>query len=221
MSTLSDTSSVFVAPGVLASFAEHLALSSDQALPAIKTQVTELVGVYANQGVKTFWSPADLAVAHVVIGNHLLNGVDSNQLISDVENFEVVFSGIQELFTVFVTERRRSVFNETVTRYMELPPIQKSALEGALNLAISTLDEAADSKQLVSADDRSLYHIAQKVKEQQPQPGWARLRLELVLSVLQGNAELPAAPVVPASHKQQPVSAPVPDTAVAIRAATM
>jgi len=248
MSTSSESSNVFVAPGVLANFAGHLGLDADseETLLALKTQVAELVHLYARQGMKSFWEPADLSVAHVVIGNHLLNGVDSNQLIMDVENFEVVFSGVQELFTVFVTEKRRSVFNETVAMYKGLPATQKAALEGALHLAISTLDESADSKQLVSQDDRKLYEIAQQVKNQQPQPGWARLRLELVLGMLNGTVELadsapgpvvesapaavvpvavaPAA-VAPAAVAPAavtvPVSVPVPDTAVAIRAAAM
>lgn len=144
----------------------------------------ELVGIYTSNSMKTFWSPIDLIIGHIVMSNHLLNGIDSRSLIKDITNHELVFSHIDAFLTECVTQSNRKSFNESVEKFEQLSKPQRDALTEAIKVCIVFIDEPSESTKITTDDARRLYAIVQILKTSQPNDEWIKLRLNLVVDML-------------------------------------
>ena len=144
----------------------------------------KLVTLYTSNSMKTFWSPIDLIIGHIVMSNHLLNGLDSQSLIKDIMNHESIFCDIEELLHGWVTQCNRQTFNESVKKFEELSKPQRDALIQAINVCVVLVDEDEQSTKITTDDASRLYDIVKKLRVSQPNKEWIKLRLNLVADML-------------------------------------
>jgi hypothetical protein len=140
--------------------------------------------MYSANDMQAFWSPQEITAVYVVMCNHLLNRLDSDALIQDCESFEKVYANLEQWSLEWVTEKNRTKFNSTVEQTKELSPKHQKVLYTAVHVMISHLDSSKKTA-VVTNDDKQLAAIIQRVKKQEGKLGWASLRLELVLKLLQ------------------------------------
>ena len=174
---------LYIPSGIQSKYVE-LTNSSENPVEDIKHLCQSLVDLYSSNNVKTFWSDVDTLIAHVVMSNHLLNGIDSKALITDVENHELIFADIQSSLTDWVTGSNREQFDSSVSKYYKLTETQKDSLVQTLGVCVALLSEPKDSKKILNADAKHLYEMVQHLKHVQQNKEWIKLRLELVVDML-------------------------------------
>jgi hypothetical protein len=171
---------LFFPDGILTLFSEDAVIAED----IIRQRVDDLTKLYNDNGIQAFWSEHDLAVLHIVVSNHVMGKSQSDAAISDVEMYEAVYSQLAVWFDTWVNESNRKTFNDSVISVLDLSPPYVKALGAALATSLTLLDEQDDSGLLVTSDDRALYEITQTAKKSEKKEGWAKLRLTLVLKMI-------------------------------------
>lgn len=207
-----ENNNLFIADGVVSTFANAIGVdNADDAADQLIARVEELVELYRSNSMQTFWSAADLAAAHVIMTNHLLNKLDTDAIINDVETYEVVFNPLPDFFESWVTERKRANFNQSVDNAKQLAENHRHALVGALSVAIDMIKGGVDNVQVLTGDDQALLEIVKHTLSKEEKKGYALVRLNLVLSSLNGTP----VPVAALNNALNNAPAPVQQQAIA------
>jgi hypothetical protein len=176
-----EESQIFVPQGITK---QYEALHGENSSHNLEDHVRSIVELYQSNGMQAFWTPSDIVVLHVILSNQLLSREDSDCAIDDVSTFENVFARLETLFTSWVTEKKRQVFNSSIIDEMSMSDKNKVALVNGLRAALFFISSDQEPGENATTDDQALYCIVQAVMAKEPKPGWALKRLTLVLETL-------------------------------------
>jgi hypothetical protein len=191
MDTSNQNDQLYIPNGILTAFCELVNVDKSVGTQILYKRITELVNLYSSNGMQAFWTESDLNVLHVIISNHLLSRLDTDEAIKDVELYESVYSKLEMNFVKWVSETKRVAFNDSIINVLNtLSPNALQALVVALSVSLTLLDEPIDGSAIKTGDDKALWQVVQNAKTAETKPNWARIRLKLVLGMLQKEQAL-------------------------------